>query len=505
VAVVDRERSLTYAELDAAANRLAHTLVDLGVTRGDRVSVYIDKSLEAVVGLYAIMKTGASYVPIDVRAPVTRAAYIVTNCGVQVAITSAGVSEAWPELASEDTTLRHLVVLDADVTDAGAGQAKTLTRADVGLRPDTPLGADVISRDLAYILYTSGSTGAPKGVKLSHRNALAYVEWAAEEFGFTSADRFSSHAPFHFDLSVLDLYASALVGATVVLVPPGTSVFPGQVVRFIESERITVWYSVPSILSMMLQRGKLEQGGFPQLRVLLFAGEVFPTKYLRQLMALLPDVAFANLYGPTETNVCTYYRVPEPPAEGSGDIPIGRAIANVHTFVVDEDGNPMEPGETGELWVRGETVMKGYWGDAAKTAERLVRHPFGDASDLAYRTGDIVRQNPAGDYEFLGRRDHQIKSRGYRIELGEIETALYGHPLIEECAVIPIPDDLVTNLIKAYVVAREPVEEHELKHFCRERVPPYMVPDMIEFVPGLPKTSTGKIDRNLLSNRPVPK
>ena len=197
---------------------------------------------------------------------------------------------------------------------------------------------------------------------LSHLNALAFVRWAVGQFGVGPDDRLSNHAPLHFDLSVFDLFAAAMAGATVVLVPPELSVFPVQIRDFIEEKRITIWYSVPSILSMLTLRGGLEPGALPDLRSILFAGEVFPTKYLRQLMTLLPHVRFSNLYGPTETNVCTWFDVEHLP-EPTAPIPIGRAIDDVDVFAVTDDGRPAGPGEEGELFVHGPTVMRGYWGD----------------------------------------------------------------------------------------------------------------------------------------------
>jgi acyl-coenzyme A synthetase/AMP-(fatty) acid ligase len=283
----------------------------------------------------------------------------------------------------------------------------------------------------------------------------------------------------------------------VTLVPPATSVFPVEVVRFIDSNRITVWYSVPSILSLLIQHADLSPGALPSLRAVVFAGEVFPSKYLSRLMALVPHAEFHNWYGPTETNVCTSYRVTEPPAEDGPDIPIGRAIGNVETAVIGDSGGRVPPGQEGELVVRGATVMQGYWGDEEKTASRLVSGLLEDTSDPVYRTGDLVVEGPEG-YRFRGRRDHQIKSRGYRIELGEIETALYAHPDIVECAVLAVPDDLVSNRIKAYVVFRGEPGEAKLAGWCADRLPRYMVPDEFAFTSELPKTSTGKIDRRAL-------
>lgn len=498
VAVVDGERSLTYAELDEQSSRVANHLQASGVARGDRVGLYLQKSLEAIVALYGIMKAGAAYVPIDANAPAaSRATYIIENCGIEVLITASDLSEQWGDLPASG--LRELVVMDGGEVDAGDLPYILTTVAQVERRDAAYSPTGVIGQDLAYILYTSGSTGAPKGVKLSHLNALSYVRWIVDYFDLTAEDRVANHPPLHFDMSIPDLYGAAWVGAELHLVPAKASVFPIQIKRFIEGSGITVWYSVPSVLSMLLQRGKLEQGSLPTLRILTFAGEVFPSKFLHELMELVPHARYVNQYGPTETNVCTYYEVPEPP-DPDADIPIGRPISDVDTFVVTDDGRRAEPGEVGELWVRGSTVMRGYWGDPDKTADRLVPNPLGgELPDLVYRTGDLVRENEAGDYDFLGRRDNQIKSRGYRIELGEIETAIYSHDLVRECAVLPVPDDLVTNRIFAYVALDAEVEAHELKGYLKDRLPPYMLPDVIEFAASLPKTSTGKIDRQALS------
>ena len=234
--------------------------------------------------------------------------------------------------------------------------------------------------------------------------------------------------------------------------------------------------------------------------MLLFAGEVFPTKYLRRLMELLPHARFANLYGPTETNVCTWYDVPALPEDMTEPIPIGRPITGVEAFTITETGEPAARDEVGELCIRGPTVMHGYWGDEERTARGLVADPRPGVSPAkVYRTGDLVQEMDDGNYRFLGRRDSQVKSRGYRIELGDIETALYAHPAVAECAVVAIPDDLVTNRIKAFVAARESLSPSELVSFCGDRLPRYMIPDLFEFSDGLPKTSTGKVDRQALS------
>jgi amino acid adenylation domain-containing protein len=501
-AIIDRDRSVTYAELEARSNRLAHLLLDLGVARGDRVGLYLNKSLESLIGIYGVLKTGAAYVPFDPKAPTARLAYIARNCGVRVLLSGAEKSGAWGELLAGGAPLETVVVLNEEgrVRVEGPDGLKILNAESLGSRPDSPPAVDAIDLDVAYILYTSGSTGDPKGVMLSHLNALTFVDWGVARFALTPDDRLSNHAPLHFDLTIFDIFAAAAAGATMVIVPPETSVFPIEVRKFIEENEITVWYSVPSVLSMLTLRGGLRVGSFPRLRTLLFAGEVFPTKYLRRLMTLLPDVSFYNLYGPTETNVCTYYEVPPLPEDQSEPIPIGKAIDDVGVFAVTDEGRVARAGEVGELYVRGTTVMHGYWGDSERTARALFPNPHGgEVRDPVYRTGDLVRQDDDGNYRLMGRRDHQIKSRGYRIELGEIESALYAHPAVLECVVIAEPDEMITNRIKAYVVTRDGAGERELVKFCAGRIPQYMIPGEFEFREELPKTSTGKIDRQALA------
>ncbi len=501
VALVDGDREITYGELDDLTNRIAHLLARTGVGKGDRVGLYLRKSLEAVAGAYGIMKAGAAYVPLDPEAPVERIGYILSNCGVRTLLSASERSEAWAELVAT-TKLETVVALDVapDDPDLELGGAALLTPDDLAAEPTAAPEVRVIDLDLALMLYTSGSTGNPKGVMLSHVNVMTFVKWAVDEFGVSRDDQLSQVAPLHFDLSTFDLYGAALAGATVHLAPRQTSMFPMEMRKFIEGHHISVMYAVPSALIMLTERGKLEPGDLAEMKTILFAGEVFPTKYLSRLMGLLPHVVFSNLYGPTETNVCTYYTVPEPPPEDSPPISIGRAITNVETFVVKEDGSLAAPGEVGELHVRGASVMQGYWGDPERTARSRIVNQFSEGlSDPVYNTGDLVVEEPDGNYTFLGRRDNQIKSRGYRIELGDIETALYAHPQIRECAAVAIPDEMITNRIKAFVVSETAMDPRDLVAFLDQHIPKYMVPGEFEFRDVLPKTSTGKIDRQSLA------
>jgi amino acid adenylation domain-containing protein len=370
--------------------------------------------------------------------------------------------------------------LDADAPPAGHGGES--------LRPD----------DLAYILYTSGSTGKPKGVMLSHRNALSFVDWCSDTFAPLESDRFSSHAPFHFDLSILDLYVPLKHGATLVLIDADVGKDPMGLADLIASTGITVWYSAPSILSMLAQFGKLERHRYDSLRTVLFAGEVFPIKHLRRLKRLILHPRYFNLYGPTETNVCTWYEIPVTiPDERDAPYPIGKVCAQLRGIVVDEDGSDVAPGSEGELCIAGPNVLCGYWNLPEHTARAFLPSR---ADGPWYRTGDIVIEGHDGDLTFVGRRDRMVKRRGYRIELAEIEAGLYRHPAVEEAAVVAVKDQDGGARIRAFLsfIDRKP-SLIELKRFCAEVLPLYMVPDDFVIRDTLPKTSTDKIDYQRLT------
>jgi amino acid adenylation domain-containing protein len=372
-----------------------------------------------------------------------------------------------------------------------------------------PPSVKMISHDLAYVLFTSGSTGTPKGVMLSHLNALTFVNWGFETFAITAQDRLSNHAPFNFDLSVFDIFVAVKAGAAISLVPEGLSVFPVQLSSFIQNQRITVWYSVPMVLTLLQSRGKIEERDLSALRLILFAGEVFPTKHLRALMQALPHPRYANLYGPTETNVCAYYEV-EPIAAGeSKPIPIGRACANTDLIAIDANGGKITaPGTEGLLYARGSIVMQGYYGRPKETAACFIRNPFAvGREENLYCTGDWVTIDEKGQFLLIGRKDHMIKTRGYRVELGEIESVMVAHPAVDEAVALAIPDEAIGNAIHAVVTtnSNNPLSSAELKRHCGEKLPPYMVPESIEFCDTLPRTGNGKIDRQrLLRKRTTP-
>jgi amino acid adenylation domain-containing protein len=500
VAVVYGKSQITYKELDDLTNKAARFLQERGVKKGDRVGIYVHKSIPTVISIYAILKAGAVYVPLDPNAPVSRLSYIIDNCEIKCLLTATGKQEKIKEILTQTQALKHVIYTDNDNDISELDEAMQYEWKSIDQYSDQLLDNTSIGGDLAYIIYTSGSTGNPKGVMITHQNALTFINWAFEAIGVSSEDHFSSHAPIHFDLSIFDLYVCCKAGATLFPVPETLSMFPARLTKWIVDHKISVWYSVPSILSMMVVRGQLAERDFSALRAVVFAGEVFPTKYLRELMQLVPGPEYYNLYGPTETNVITYYQVPEIPIEQTAPIPIGICCESMDVFVVDQDGNLVtEPGEEGELLARGTCVAKGYWGDEKKTSRVFINNPLQENfQETVYRTGDLVTLDEDGNYLYKGRIDHMIKSRGYRIEIGEIESALYAHPIIKEVAVIAIPDDLITNRIKAVIVATDHLTPVELRAYCSEKMPKYMIPEIIEFTASLPKTSTGKTDKQSL-------
>jgi amino acid adenylation domain-containing protein len=497
---------LTYQELDRLSNKVARALLRLGVAPGDRVGILAPKSAAAVIGVYGALKAGACYVPLDPKAPAGRLSHIVRDSGTAVIVADAARTSQAAILAGSVPQSRGVVVAgvpsrpgDQEAAVAPAQGAAIVPWTAVAGESAEPLAQELsIETDLAYILYTSGSTGTPKGVMISHRNSLTFVEWAAAAAGLREHDRVCSPAPLHFDLSVFDIFATCQAAACLAVLPGAAATFPVSIARWLEAEQISVWYSVPSVLTLLACYGSLAQFDLSGLRTVIFAGEVFPPKHLARLMAELPHPRYLNWYGPTETNVCTAFEVPAGGAD-DGPAPIGKACANTEVFAVTSEGRRVcGPGEVGELYVRGPSLMRGYWGQPAKTSEALVRHPFrAEYDELVYRTGDLVTLEPTGNYAYLGRRDTMVKVRGYRVELGEIEVTLYRHPAIGEAVVLPVPDELLGSRLRAVVTA-DPAgnltHEDVLDH-CRQWLPGYMVPDIIEFRETLPRTSTGKVDR----------
>ena len=500
-AVVDPSgASLTYAELDARANRVAAFLIARGVTPGDRVGVVAPKSVDVVATFFGIMKAGAAYVPADYTAPLARTHAIMADCAVAALFLDPSVealADSW-EPGRQPATLVHL----APSPEGGSGDDGPWTSfATVLETPPSAARRYAGATQLAYILYTSGSTGVPKGVSITHENATSFVDWCSDEFRPVETDRVSSHAPFHFDLSIFDIYVSIKHGATLYLVSESLGKTPQELGGFIAAHRLTIWYSTPSILSLLAQFGGLGRVDCTSLRLVLFAGEVFPVKHLRDITGRWPQAAFYNLYGPTETNVCTFAEIPLPvPPDRTIPYPIGWACPHCDAAVLDTPGGVDVPqGEEGLLHIAGPAVFPGYFNrpEPAAFHERDGKR--------WYNTGDVVREQPGEGYVYVGRRDRMIKRRGYRIELAEIERGLYRHEGIREAAAVTTEDAAGVKIV-AFVTPQPGTRPSiiALKTFCASALPAYMNPDVFMVVDALPRTSTNKVDYQRLQANAAP-
>jgi amino acid adenylation domain-containing protein len=501
-------RTLTYALLWHGADRLATRLARWGTGRGDRVGLWLPKTIEAVTAVHGILRSGAAYVPVDPTGPASRAATIFATSGVKAVVVAGSLAPAFRAAWPGPGPLPRLIKVDEPAGSPGITEPSR--DDDPPLLPTTgtdalwseieaddapaPLSPCHDPEDLAYILFTSGSTGQPKGVMLSHTNALTFLDWAQATLGpWDPGDRFSSHAPLHFDLSVFDLYVACRNAATLVLIGESLGKEPALLGDFLAHRRISVWYSAPSILALLAEHGGLNREGFVAPRLVLFAGEVFPIGPLRRLRRLWPDARLWNLYGPTETNVCTAQPIPAViPDDQAAPYPIGTVCPPLSARVVDEGGRDVPAGTLGELVIAGSGVMRGYFGQAELTDKAFFTDTQGTRW---YRTGDLVVDTGGGCFNFHGRRDRMVKKRGYRIELGEIESVLYRHPGVDRAAVVARSGDAGVSII-AFVAVKPDQKQSiiALKRHCTQYLPPYMVPDTITFVGSLPATSTDKID-----------
>jgi amino acid adenylation domain-containing protein len=482
-AVCARDSSITYAQLRGDVFAVRDWLLRNGVAAGERVAVCLPKEIATVEIILGIMAAGAAYVPLNHRLPTIQLRRIIDDLQPSLLIAGRELAQA---LGGETGHPGGMGL--ATTGKSGPALGLDLLGTLSGARPKELAPAN----DLATLLYTSGSTGDPKGIMLTHRNVASFVEWAANTFEVSSSDRVLSHAPLHFDLSLFDIFCTLTRHGTVHLVDEMMARFAGAVRGLIESAGISVWYSVPTALMQLQERRALE--GIRSLRLVAFAGEVFPVPILRQLMDDVPAAEFVNLFGPTETNVCTYYRLPGPPASDLEPLPIGRPCEHLEVDLLDPAGSPVRMGETGEICVSGPAVMRGYWQQEALTrATKLAGRVD------SYRTGDYAYQRGDGILMFVGRRDQQVKVRGHRVELLALEATLNAHPDVRESAAMLVADERVGGTLMVFAVPRrEPVALADICGFIGTRLAPSYRPDRIEWLSDMPRTVTGKCDRTAL-------
>jgi amino acid adenylation domain-containing protein len=490
-----------YGELEVASNRLAHLLQEAGCAPGDRVALVMPKSVNAIVAFFGVLKAGGMYVPIDATQPVSRIRSMLESCEPRVILAAGSGARAIDALDD----------LDALPNDARIGWFDCETHAPlrshftlVDVTAFSPSRPDVAQSEAAaaHIVFTSGSTGVPKGVVITHANVLSFVEWANGFFMPQPGDRHSGHSPLHFDLSTYDVFGTIAAGAELHLVPPERNLLPHRIADFIRESALTQWFSVPSLLTFMLKAGVVRAHDFQSLRRVLWCGEPFPVPSLRDWMQRVPHATFTNLYGPTETTIASsYHRVEEPP-EPRDPLPIGLPCDGESLLVLDEQLHPLPPGEIGDLYIGGVGLSAGYWRDPEKTRAAFIRTPFPPPNDRLYRTGDLAHVDDNGLFHFHGRADTQIKSRGYRIELGEIESALLALDDVSTCAVVALETDSFEGTEVCCAITPVPGRRPTmaaLREGLAARVPRYMLPARWRLVDTMPRNGNGKIDRRAIT------
>ncbi|MCF4994542.1 amino acid adenylation domain-containing protein [Pseudomonas syringae] len=468
------EQTLSYAQLDARANRLAHLLREQGVGPDSLVGICVERSLEMVVGLLAIHKAGGAYVPLDPEYPQDRLAYMVEDSGIQMLLTQTSLLAALPAAGVNIITL--------DQADGWLDRYSD-HRPDVAIDP----------LNLAYVIYTSGSTGKPKGAGNSHAALVNRLCWMQQAYGLDDSDAVLQKTPFSFDVSVWEFFWPLMTGARLVVAAPGAHRDPLQLIDTINHHGISTLHFVPSMLQAFIHEPGVE--ACTGLKRIVCSGEALPLDAQQQVFAKLPDAGLFNLYGPTEAAIdVTHWTCVD---EGADSVPIGEPIANLRTHVLDAQLLLVPHGVAGELYLGGAGLARSYHRRPALTAERFVPCPFHDGARL-YRTGDLVRQRADGVIEYLGRLDHQVKLRGLRIELGEIEARLMQHPLVRE-AVVLVQDG---KHLVAYLVLEKasPAEQwqQDVKAWLLGSLPEYMVPTHLMTLAQLPVTANGKLDRKAL-------
>jgi amino acid adenylation domain-containing protein len=481
-AVVLGEERLSYAELVAESRRLARLLRDAGVGPGDRVALMVPKAPAAIVGMHAVLEAGGAYVPIDMASPAPRVARVIASAEPQ-AILVAPQGEKVVEELDEAGALTDVTVVSTEADRSGFS--------------DRPLDLAGGPESLAHLLFTSGSTGDPKGVQITHAMAGSFVDWAIGHFGTAPGERISGHPPLHFDLSTFDIFATLKAGAELHLVPATANLAPKALADFIRDSELTQWFSVPSTLAFMVRSGVVAEDDFPTLERVLFCGEPMPTPVLADWMRRVPQARYTNLYGPTETTIASsYFDVPAVPEDEKESLPIGLPCAGEKLVVLDEERRAVPGGEIGQIYIGGVALSPGYWRDEAKT-EAAFQTVDGER---LYATGDLGWLDDGGLLRYVGRVDSQIKHRGYRIELGEIEAALNALGELSESAVVAVATEgfEATAICCAYVADDRDVTPVELRAALKRSLPAYMLPSRWTAFDALPKNQNGKIDRRAL-------
>ncbi len=482
IALTFEGQSLSYGELNARANQLAHYLIEQGVSPDVLVGICLERSLEIVIGLLGILKAGGAYVPLDPHYPEERLAFMLADIASSMVLTQA-------QFSNRDFDKAHVLSLDSDWARV---EQYPIANPQIGIH----------LTNLAYCIYTSGSTGQPKGAGVPHQGILNRLQWMQAEYRLDCNDNVLQKTPYSFDVSVWEFFWPLMTGARLVVAAPELHKDSQGLIDLIRREYITTIHFVPSMLQAFVETSEVEQCA--SLKRVICSGEALPADLVHCFQQKLP-AELHNLYGPTEASVDVSYWACPPNCQEVA-IPIGKPIANLRLYILDRSLNPVPFGTSGELHIAGIGLGRGYLNRSGLTAEKFIPDPFGQDGSRLYKTGDLVRYRPDGHIDYLGRIDHQVKIRGFRIELGEIEAQLLKQPDIKDTVVIAIEDQPADKRLVAYVVphamaadaeAEYAIVEH-LKAQLKKDLPDYMVPSVFMVLQAMPLSANGKLDRKKL-------
>ncbi len=479
IGFVDNQRKATFGETMYNAKKIASGLLKYG--KKMPIAIFIDKSCNCVDCILASLYAGDFYSVIDVNSPKDRIQCMLETLEKAVIITDEKSLDVAREFEEKNTILLYEELLLTDIDE----QSLNVVREDM------------IDLDIAYILFTSGSTGVPKGTVINHRALISYVEWVTNEFKFDENTIFGSQTPLYFSMSITDFYSTIKCGCTYNIIPKTLFSFPLNLVRYLNENKINTIYWVPTAISILSNWKVFDVEKPEYLKYVLFAGEVMPTKQLNYWIRSLENITFANLFGPTEaTDICTFYVVDREFADDES-LPIGRHCDNCNVFILKDDNTEASIGEEGELYIRSSFLASGYYNNPEKTRTTFLQNPLNNSyPEVVYKTGDLVKMNDRGEILYISRTDFQVKRSGYRIELGEIESVANSLDKVKSCACVY---DKETEQILLFYEGRSSDKDNIYEQLSN-KVPSYMQPDKIIRIKELPKNTNGKIDRINLMN-----